>query len=71
MGKQRSGQLTNEHVWLHTPRLRRRCGVSNGFQRREGTKGLQQEARIAAYPFIGKLQGAEADISLTFSVCPR
>ena len=70
MGKQRFGQLINEHVWLHTPRLRRRCGVSNGFQRREGTKALQQEARIAAYPFIGKLQEAEAAISLTFIYCP-
>lgn len=60
MGKQRSGQLSNEHVSLHTPRPRRRCGVSNGFQRQEGTKGLQQQARIAVSPFIGKLQEAEA-----------
>ena len=71
MGKQRSGQLTNEHVWLHTPKLRRRSGVSNGFRRREGTKDLQQQARIAASPFIGKLQGAEADMSLIYRFSPR
>ena len=70
MGKQRSGQLSNEHVWLHTPRPRRLCGVSNGFQRREGTKGLQRQAQIAASPFTGKLQEAEADMSLTFMFCP-
>ena len=62
MGKQRSGRLSNEHVWRRTPRPRRHCGVSNGFQRREGTKGLQQQARIAASPFIGKLQEVEPDI---------
>ena len=71
MGKQRSGQLVNEHVLLHTPRPKRRYGVSNGFQRREGTKGLQQQARTAVSPFIGKLQGAEAGMSLTFRFCPR
>lgn len=61
MEKQRFGQLSNEHVSLRTPSLRRRCGVSNGSQRQEGTKGLQQQAQIAASPSIGKLQEAEAD----------
>ena len=70
MEKQRSGQLSNEHVLLHTPRPRWHFGVSNGSQRREGTKALQQQARIAVSPFIGKLQEAEADISLTFIFCP-
>ena len=61
MEKQRFGRLSNEHVSLRTPRLRRRCGVSNGSQRQEGTKGSQQQAQIAASLFIEKLQGAEAD----------
>ena len=61
MGRQRSGRLSNERVWQRTPRPRRRCGVSNGSQRQEGTKDLQQQARIAASPFIGKLREADAD----------
>lgn len=55
MVKSRSGQLTPRCALLHSPRLKRQSGVSNGFPRLLGQKALPPEVRIGVLPSTGRL----------------
>ena len=65
MGKQRSGQLTDENASPRTPRPRKHCGALNGFQRPGKMKDLPQQEPIGVSLFTERpLAAEEGDIKL-------